>query len=104
MSFVKFNSLSIKPSCVLLAKTGTYPSFLLVEAVYASGGLPFICGHILETLYFDEHFQAYKVKKTANFSHMNELHICHPYPMHLRKVPKIGYALTAKNYITYIDL
>ena len=97
---VLFNSIMIKPPCVVLVKEGNFPLFLAVEAIITSQDLqlPYICGQHLQSKYFDMHYQAYVMEKTPTHSFVTNLHYCHPYPLYLRK-SAIGDILIPKNNI-----
>ena len=99
-SCVSFHSIMVRPSCVLLLANGFDPEFLLVEAIYSSTGVPYMCGKKLQFNYFDEHYCVYIVEKTTINVHTTNLHYNHPYPMHLRHIEGIGHAIITKNVIT----
>lgn len=82
--WIEYKGIRYKPGCILVMEIDdNLPSFLHVSVILVSGQQAWLVGHLLESVSFDEHFQAWLVKPSLpkKWASCNPVRLIYPFPV-----------------------
>ena len=92
---MKIHSVLVKEYCALLIDADlTFPSFLKVNRIFKDKTTLYFWGEVFQAVQFIEHYQAYVIEKKNQFTCLQELHLSHPSPLHIRHIVGLGCSAT----------